>query len=140
MVWGQLGSSKLKIPCPLAVHMYNDEMQGVDHHYQLRSKFDVASCRGFKKYYIMHHLAQRDIGMTNTGIYFFLANPNLNNKKGQRRKFNEDIILHSIMVKPFNWEVLYGNSVLDINSGTICTPGGVDSEDDNLLEQLRVPN
>jgi hypothetical protein len=41
--------------------MYNDGMQGVDRHDQLRSKFALASRRGFKKYYVTHQLSQVDI-------------------------------------------------------------------------------
>jgi hypothetical protein len=74
-------------------------MQGVDRHDQSRSKFALASCRGFNKYYITYHLVQVDIGITNAGIYFSLANPHLKNKEGQHCSFNEDTALHFIAVK-----------------------------------------
>jgi hypothetical protein len=101
----------------------------------------LASHHGFKKYYITHQLSQVDIGITNAGIYFSLANPHLKNKEGQRRKFNEDIALHFITVKLIDWQVLYGNSVLDVcDSDTTRIPGGHDSDDEDLMEQLGVPS
>jgi hypothetical protein len=82
-VWQQRGVAKLQIPCMCAIPMYNDVMQGVGRHDQLRSKFALASLRGFKKYYVTHQLAEVGIGITNAGIYFSLAYPHLNNKEGQ---------------------------------------------------------
>jgi hypothetical protein len=44
----QRGSTKLQIPSPLAIPKYNNGMQGVDRHAQLRSRFALASWHGFK--------------------------------------------------------------------------------------------
>jgi hypothetical protein len=111
----------------------------VDRHDQLRSTFALASHHGFKKYCIMQHLAQVDIGIINAGIYFSLANIYFKNKEDQRRKFNEDTTLQFIAVNSLDWQTLYGNSVLDaINSGTTCTPS--DSDDEHVIDQLGVPN
>jgi hypothetical protein len=127
-VWRQRGAAKVQIPRPRAIPMYNDGMQGVDCHDQLRSTFALASRHCFKKYYITHQLSQVDIGITNAGIYLSLANTHLNNKDGQCHKFNEDIAIQLIASNPLDWQKLYGNSVLDaINSGTTRTPG--DSDD-----------
>jgi citrate lyase beta subunit len=60
-VWLQGGAAKLQIPCPRAIPMYNDVIQGVDRHDQLRSKFALASRHGFKKYYVTHQSGQVDI-------------------------------------------------------------------------------
>jgi hypothetical protein len=73
-------------------------------------------------------LAQVDIGIKNTGIYFSLANPYLKNNEGERRKFNEGIALQFIAVNSID-------SALDaIDSGTICKPG--DSDDEDIIEQV----
>jgi hypothetical protein len=133
------GATKLQTTCPRAIHMYNYGMQGVDRHDQLRSNFALASCHGFKKYYIMHQLAQVDIVITNAGIYFSLANPHLKNKKGQHRKFNEDIAF--IAVNSIDWQTVYGNSILDaIDAGTTHTPSDSDNKDEDVFDQLGVPN
>jgi hypothetical protein len=138
-VWRHRGTAKLQIPCACAIPMYNDGMQGVDHHDQLRSKFALASRHGFKKYYATYHLAQVDIGITNAGIYLSLAHPHLKDKEGQRHKFNEDIALQFIAVNSLDWQSLYGNSVLDaIDSGATHTPG--DSDDEDVFDQFGVPN
>jgi hypothetical protein len=91
-VWRQGGADKLQIPCPRAIPMYNDGMQGMDRHDQLRLKFALSSRHGFKKYYVTHQLAQVGIGIKNAGIYFSLAHPHLKNKEGQQRKVNEDML------------------------------------------------
>jgi hypothetical protein len=135
----QRGAAKLQIPCPRAIPMYNDGIQGVDRHDQLRSKFALASRHGFKKYYVTHQLAQVDIGITIVGINFSLAHPHLKNKEGQRRKFNEDISLQFITANSLDWQSLYGNYVLDaINSGATHTPGNSDNK--YVFDKLRVPN
>jgi hypothetical protein len=111
----------------------------VDRHDQLRSKFALASHHGFKKYHIMHQLAQVDIVITNTGIYLSLTNPHLKNKEGQCGEFNKDITLHFIAANSIEWQTLYGDSVLDtINYGATRTPG--DSDDEDVMDQLGVPN
>jgi hypothetical protein len=132
--WRQRVAAKLQI-----IPMYNDGMQGVDRHNQLRSKFALASRRGLKRYYVTHQLAQVDIGITNVAIYFSLAHPHLKNKEGQRRKFNEDIALQFIAANSLDWQSLYGNFVLDaINYGATHTPG--DSDDEDVFDHLGVPN
>jgi hypothetical protein len=119
--------------------MYNDGMQGVDRHDQLRSKIALASHHGFMKYYVTHQLAQVDIGITNAGIYFSLAHPHLKKEEGQRCKFNEDIAIRFIAANSLDWQSLYGNSVLDaIDSGATYTPS--DSDDEDIFDQLGVPN
>jgi hypothetical protein len=60
-------------------------MQYVDLHEQLWAKFALSLRHGFKKYSIIHPLAQMDIDITNTCIYPFLANPHLKKKEGQIR-------------------------------------------------------
>jgi hypothetical protein len=134
-VWKQRGAAKLQIPCPRAIPMYNDGMQGVDRHDQLRSKFALASHRGFKKNSVTHQLAQVDIGIINACIYLSLEHPHLKNKEGQRRKFNEDIALQFIAANSLDWQSLYGNPVLDaIDYGATHTPG--DSDDEDIFDQL----
>jgi hypothetical protein len=44
----QRGSTKLQIPSPVAIPKYNNGMQGVDRHDQLRSRFALAYRHGFK--------------------------------------------------------------------------------------------
>jgi hypothetical protein len=49
--------------------------------------------------------------------------------------------LHFIATKSIDWQALYGNSVLDVcDYGTTRTPGGNDDDDEDLTEQLRLPN
>jgi hypothetical protein len=89
----------------------------------------------------MHQLTQVDIGFANAGITFFLTNPNFKNNEGQHRKLDEDIFLHFIVAKSIDWQAIYGNSVLDVcDSGTTHTPGGHVSDDEDIMEHLRVPN
>jgi hypothetical protein len=76
----------MQVPCPLAIPNYNNNMQGVHRHDQLPSRFALVSQHGFKKYYITHQLAQIDMGITNTSIYYFKANPHLK-KEGARRSY-----------------------------------------------------
>jgi hypothetical protein len=90
----QRGSRQMEVTCHLAIPNYNNDMQGVDHHEQLRSRFTLASRLGFKKYYITHQLAQMDMGITNADIYYFEANPHLKKREGARRSFFEDIAEH----------------------------------------------
>jgi hypothetical protein len=73
----QRGSTKLQIPLVLSIPKYTNDMQCVGRHNQLRSRFALASRHGSYKYYIMHQLAQLDIGITNAGILNFEAHPEL---------------------------------------------------------------
>jgi hypothetical protein len=82
-------------------------------------------------------LAQLDISITNVGIIYFEAHPELKNKEGQRRKFNESIANQFIQVRSISWEALYGNSILDYDSQT---PGNESDYDDNIMHQLGVLN
>jgi hypothetical protein len=97
----------------------------------------LASWHGFKKYYITHQLSQLDISITNAGILYFQAHPELKNKEGQRGNFNERIANHFIQVRSISWEALYRNSILDLDSQT---PGNESDDDDNLMHQLGVLN
>jgi hypothetical protein len=74
------------VSCLITVPAYSKNMQGVDHHDQLQSKFVLSSRHGFKKYYIIHQLAQMDIGITHACIYHVLANPQLKKKEGHIRR------------------------------------------------------
>jgi hypothetical protein len=82
-------------------------------------------------------LAQLDIGITNSGILYFEAHPELKNKEGQNSRFNESIANHFIQARSISWEALYGDSILDIDSQT---PGNESDDDYNIMHQLGVLN
>jgi hypothetical protein len=137
MLSANVAAPNFKHPPPLAIPKYNNVMQGVDRHDQLRSRFALASRHGFKKYYITHQLAQLDMGITHAGILQFEAHPELKNKEGQQRKFNKSIANYFIKAMLISWEALYGNSILDLDSQT---PGNESDDDDNIMHQLGVLN
>jgi hypothetical protein len=112
-------------------------MQCVDGHDQLRSRFALASRHVFKKYYITHQLAQLDICITNAGILYFKAHPELKNKEGKCSKLNESIVNHFIQARSISWEALYGNYILDLDSKT---PGNESDDYDNIMHHLGVLN
>jgi hypothetical protein len=117
MVMQQRGSKHMMIPCPLSIFNYTNNMQGVDCHDQLRSRFALASRHGFKKYYITMQLAQIDMGITNAAILLLDANPHLKKKKGARYSFVEDIAEHLMYANSIDWEGIYCHSTLDLDSG-----------------------
>jgi hypothetical protein len=82
-------------------------------------------------------LDQLDIGITNTGILYFEAHPELKNKEGQSRKFNESIVNHFIQERSISWEALYVNSILDLDAQT---PGNESDDDYNIMHQIGVLN
>jgi hypothetical protein len=82
-------------------------------------------------------LAQLDIDITNAGILYFEAHPELKNKEGQRKKFNASIVNHFIQARSISWEDLYGNSILDLDSQA---QGNKSDDDDNIMHQLGVLN
>jgi hypothetical protein len=82
-------------------------------------------------------LVQQDIGITNAGILYFEAHPELKNKEGQRRTFNESIVDHFFQATSISCEALYGNSFLNLDSQT---PGNESDDDDNIMHHLGVMN
>jgi hypothetical protein len=78
-----------------------------------------------------------DINITYPGILHFESRPELKNKEGQCRKFNESIANHFIQARSIRWEALYGKSILDLDSQT---PGNESDDDDNIMNQLGVLN
>jgi hypothetical protein len=89
------------------------------------------------KYYITHQLAQLDIGITNSGILYFEAHPELKKKERQRSKLNKSIANHFIQASSISWDILFGNSILDLISQTT---GNDSDDDDNIMQQLGVLN
>jgi hypothetical protein len=79
----QLKKHVAHMSCPTTAPAYTTTLQGVDHHYQLRAKFALSSRHGFNKYYTTHQLAQMDIGITTTCIYYFFTNPHPKKKEGR---------------------------------------------------------
>jgi hypothetical protein len=128
----------MQVPCLLAVPNYNNNMQEVDRHDQLRSRFILASRHRFKKYYITHQLPQMDMGITNAAICYFEANPHLKKKEGVRHSFVAEIADHLMDANSIDWEQLYSHSNLNLDSGVTQTPGE-DSDDEDMLDQLGVP-
>jgi hypothetical protein len=100
---------------------------------------DLASWHGFKKCHSTHQLAQLDMGITNAGIYYFEGHPELKNKEGQRRKFNEISASHFTAARSIDWELLYGNSIIDLDSGKSRISGN-DSDNSDVMNQLGVQN
>jgi hypothetical protein len=83
----RIQNKKVEIPAPEVVYNYNRFMGGVDQHDKLRSTFALGKRHKFKKYYVKLLLFLVDVALTNSWIYYKMANPEKCKKASSRADF-----------------------------------------------------
>eukprot|EP00978_Attheya_sp_CCMP212_P039235 scaffold202291_cov38-Attheya_sp.AAC.1 len=91
------------ISAPKVVKRYNDGMQGVDHHDQLRTLFSLATRHQFRKYYVTLIMALIDFALVNAHIHYHMAHPQLKRHKEHRAHFMQTL---SEQLRNANWHAL----------------------------------
>jgi hypothetical protein len=71
----RVNSERRQVSAPVGIKRYNNGMQGVDRHDQLRKLFSIADRHGFKKYYMKIFLGLLDMAMVNAWLHYKLVNP-----------------------------------------------------------------
>ena len=98
--------SKVEVAAPEIVANYNKYMGGVDRHDRLRSSFSIGKAHKFKKYYVKLLLFVMVVALTNSWVYYSLANPDDAKRDGARADFF--VALGSQLVKQnIDWESRY---------------------------------
>ena len=108
----RIRATKNAVAAPVMVHRYNQAMQAVDRHDQLRVKFSLCSRHHFKKWYVKFMLALIDIAVTNASIHFFFANPEHKCDEHHRAIFLND--LAEAMLSDVNWDAVKVRTQLQI--------------------------
>ena len=83
----RIGKEDKIVKAPLCLKRYNQLMQGVDRHDQLRATFSLVARHRFKKYYIQMMLGLMDMAITNAFIHYKLVNPDSCTKNTARYEF-----------------------------------------------------
>ncbi|MGH7974639.1 MAG: hypothetical protein ACREBR_03870 [bacterium] len=98
----RIGGEQKQVPAPVVVKRYNNAMQSVDRHDQLRGGVSLCSRHGFKKYYVKLMLALIDIALTNANIHYNLRNPEKHAEENGRAMFFEELA-NSLINKEIDW-------------------------------------
>jgi len=96
-------ADKVKVPAPVAVAAYNNGMQAVDRHDQLRSMYSLQSRHRFIRYYVAMYFCMVDMALTNASIHYFLNSPEKKNKKDARREFFKELAV-SLLSHDNEWK------------------------------------
>ncbi|MGH7974333.1 MAG: hypothetical protein ACREBR_02310, partial [bacterium] len=117
----RIGGQQQPVRAPVIVKHYNNSMQAVDRHDQLRALFSLCKRHGFKKYYVKIILALIDIALTNAAIHYFLANPADDGKRKDdaRADFLESIA--NAMIDPSTMWTSYSSNQATTSLKTIWT-------------------
>jgi Transposase IS4 len=107
-VMRQVNDRRIAVAAPRAIGKYNQNMQSVDRHDQLRVKFALATRHQFKKYYVKIILALVDIAATNAVIHYFKANPDKKEEKESRANFMDELS-DRLIDKSTPWTQLNGS-------------------------------
>jgi hypothetical protein len=91
------------ITAPKVVKLYNDGMQGVDRHDQLRTLFSLATRHQFRKYYVTLMMALIDFALVNAYLHYHMAHPLLRRHKEHRAQFMQTL---SEELRNANWHTL----------------------------------
>ena len=102
----QIGSNLQKVNAPIVVRRYNQGMQGVDRHDQLRTLFSLATRHQFQKYYMTLIMALIDFALVNAHIHYHMAHPALKKSKEHRANFMQIL---SDSIRNANWHALQSN-------------------------------
>ena len=100
-VYRKLGKEPIIVKAPLCLKRYNQRMQGVNRHDQLRATFSLVARHGFKKYYVKILLGLVGMAIMNAFIHFKLMNPYLCNKSTERYDFMNGLA-HSLCTTNWN--------------------------------------
>jgi hypothetical protein len=104
-------SKKIDVPAPEVVVNYNKYMGGVDKHDKLRNTFALGKRHNFKKYYVKLLLFLVDIALTNSWIYYKLANNEEAKCNESRANFFVKVATEMVR-QDINWEEKYKVSPL----------------------------
>jgi hypothetical protein len=99
----QIKAVSKEISAPKVVKRYNDGMQGVDRHDQLRTLFSLATRHQFRKYYVTLIMALIDFALVNAHIHYHMAHPLLKRHKEHRAHFMQTL---SKELRSANWHAL----------------------------------
>jgi hypothetical protein len=106
----RVNSERRQVTAPIGIKRYNNGMQAVDRHDQLRKLFSIADRHGFKKYYMKIFLGLLDMALVNAWLHFKMVNPLVAKKRHARRDFMEE--LANALLKE-DWEYYQGVEVQD---------------------------
>eukprot|EP00978_Attheya_sp_CCMP212_P002546 scaffold5157_cov34-Attheya_sp.AAC.2 len=99
----QIGSVSQTVQAPLVVPRYNNGMQGVDRHDQLRNLFALSKRHQFQKYYMTLIMGLIDFALVNANIHYHMVHPVLKKSNEHRAVFMESLCLG---LRSANWRQL----------------------------------
>ena len=133
----QVGKDVVYVNAPQCLERYNQLMQGVDRHDQMRALFSLVNRHGFKKYYVKIILGLIDMAITNAWIHYKMVNKELCKNPRERYYFMDRLADSLLETKWKEFNSSQAGRVTDSVFQSLCNVADDDATPDERNDMRR---